>query len=144
MFHVKSILTAHFEREYIKTFSNINETVHHTSLSYVSTMQMQTDQLKHDIRSKVLMQDLEEIYARPTYNHTAMTMLSSNVALMRENTTRAVSSLEAILYLIRTPNTNTMKQVLGVSRAELIYLPAYFKRKCLASAPFCARISYFC
>lgn len=66
------------------------------------------------------MQDLEEIYARPTYNHTAMTMLSSNVALMRENTTRAVSSLETILYLIKAPTTNSMKQVLGVSYSNIL------------------------
>lgn len=107
----------HYKRN--KAFSILM--IFHSPLSFVLYFSpYQTDQLKHNIRSKVLMQDLEEIYARPTYNHTAMTMLSSNVALMRENTTRAVSSLETILYLIKAPTTNSMKQVLGVSYSNIL------------------------
>lgn len=88
---------------------------HHNHSALFSAPLPQTDQLKQDIRQRVLMQDLEEIYARPTYNHTAMTILSNDVTLLRENTTRAISSLETILYWIRMPNANAMKQVLGVS-----------------------------
>lgn len=71
--------------------------------------------MKHDIRSKVLMYDLEDVFERPTFNQTALKILLDNVILVRENTTRAVSSLETILYLIRTPQHHSLKQILGVS-----------------------------
>lgn len=61
------------------------------------------------------MYDLEDVFDRPTFNQTALKMLLDNVLLMRENTTRAVSSLETILYLIRTPQQDSLKQILGVS-----------------------------
>lgn len=70
------------------------------------------------------MHDLEDIYERPTFNQTALKMLLDNVNLVRENTTRAVSALETILYLIRTPQHNSLKQVLGVSM-KLLYI--FFK-----------------
>lgn len=61
------------------------------------------------------MYDLEDVFERPTFNQTALKILLDNVILVRENTTRAVSSLETILYLIRTPQHHSLKQILGVS-----------------------------
>lgn len=75
----------------------------------------QTERLKHDIRGRVLMYDLEELFERPTFNQTALKTLLDNLSLVRENTTRAVSSLETILYLIRTPHQHSLKQFLIVS-----------------------------
>lgn len=75
----------------------------------------QTDQLKYDIHNKVLMSDMEDVFERPTFNQTALKMLLDTVQLVRENTTRAVTSLETILYLIKTPQQHSLKQVLGVS-----------------------------
>lgn len=75
----------------------------------------QTELLKQDIRGKVLMYDLEDLFERPTFNQTALKILLDNLILVRENTTRAVSSLETILYLINTPQQHSLKQILGVS-----------------------------
>lgn len=62
------------------------------------------------------MSDLEDILDRPTFNQTALRILLDNVRSVRENTTRAVSSLETVLYLIRPPDQgDTLKQMLGVS-----------------------------
>lgn len=62
------------------------------------------------------MSDLEDILDRPTFNQTALRILLDNVRSMRENTTRAVSALETVLYLIRLPGqSDTIKQILGVS-----------------------------
>lgn len=71
--------------------------------------------MKHNIRSKVLMHDLEDVFERPTFNQTALKILLDNLILVRENTTRAVSSLETILYLIKTPQQHSLKQILAVS-----------------------------
>lgn len=62
------------------------------------------------------MHDLEDVFERPTFNQTALKMLLDNVLLVRENTTRAVSSLETILYLIRTPRHDSLTHKLGVSK----------------------------
>lgn len=75
----------------------------------------QTERLKQNIRGKVLMHDLEDVFERPTFNQTALKLLLDNLILVRENTTRAVSSLETILYLIKTPHQHSLKQILGVS-----------------------------
>lgn len=62
------------------------------------------------------MSDLEDILDRPTFNQTALRTLLDNVRSVRENTTRAVSALETVLYLIRPPDQgDTLKQMLGVS-----------------------------
>lgn len=50
------------------------------------------------------MSDLEDIFERPTFNQTALKILLDHVRLVRENTTRAVSALETVLYLIRSPD----------------------------------------
>ncbi|XP_055305610.1 protein tweety-2 isoform X2 [Sitodiplosis mosellana] len=90
----------------------------------VSNFTNKTEKLKHDIRSKVLMYDLEDVFERPTFNQTALKILLDNVILVRENTTRAVSSLETILYLIRTPQHHSLKQILGPSEIfEVIRYP---------------------
>lgn len=61
------------------------------------------------------MYDLEDVFERPTFNQSALKILLDNLILVRENTTRAVSSLETILYLIRTPQHHSLKQLLEVS-----------------------------
>lgn len=79
-------------------------------------MNLQTERLKHGIRTKVLMSDLEDIFEKPAFNQTALKILLDNVRLVRENTTRAVSALETVLYLIRSPDqVDSLKPLLGVS-----------------------------
>lgn len=86
--------------------------------------------MKHNIRNKILMNDLEDVFERPTFNQTGLKILLDNLMLVRENTTRAVSSLETILYLIRSPNPNSLKQILSVSMMNLyFYLRKLFKAK---------------
>lgn len=86
--------------------------------------------MKHNIRNKILLNDLEDVFERPTFNQTGLKILLDNLMLVRENTTRAVSSLETILYLIRSPNPNSLKQILSVSMMNLyFYLRKLFKAK---------------
>lgn len=81
----------------------------------------QTERLKYEIRTKVLMSDLEDVFDRPTFNQTALRILLDNVRAVRENTTRAVSALETVLYLIRPPEQgDTLKQMLGVSTCKAL------------------------
>ena len=68
------------------------------------------------------MHDLEDVFERPTFNQTALKILLDNLILVRENTTRAVSSLETILYLIKTPQQHSLKQILGVSISSVFML----------------------
>lgn len=75
----------------------------------------QTERLKQDIRSKVLMSDIEDVFDRPAFNQTAVKLLLDNVRMVKENTTRAVSSLETVLYLIRPMEKgDSLKYILGV------------------------------
>lgn len=75
---------------------------------------MQTDQLKRDIRHKVLEIDLEE-FERPTFNQTALKMLLDNVRSLTDNTAQAVNSLEKIIYLIQNTRHDSLGHYLGVS-----------------------------
>lgn len=74
----------------------------------------QTDQLKRDIRHKVLEHDLEE-FERPTFNQTALKMLLENVRSLTDNTAQAVNSLEKIIYLIQNTRHDSLGHYLGVS-----------------------------
>lgn len=74
----------------------------------------QTDQLKRDIRHKVLEQDLEE-FERPTFNQTALKMLLDSVRAHQENTAQSVNSLEKILYLIMNVRHDSVGHYVGVS-----------------------------
>lgn len=49
------------------------------------------------------MSDLDDILDKPAINRTAVDILQDSVRLVRENTTKAVSELEAVLYSMR-PN----------------------------------------
>lgn len=102
----------------------------------------QTERLKYEIRTKVLMSDLEDILDRPTFNQTALRILLDNVRSVRENTTRAVSSLETVLYLIRPPDQgDTLKQMLGVSMVISVALSFEYRLNgCLSRNPFPAWI----
>lgn len=76
---------------------------------------LQTERLKQDIRSKILMSDIEDVFDRPAFNQTAVKLLLDNVRMVKENTTRAVSSLETVLYLIRPMEKgDSLKFILGV------------------------------
>lgn len=75
---------------------------------------LQTDQLKRDIRHKVLEIDLEE-FERPTFNQTALKMLLDNVRSLTDNTAQAVNSLEKIIYLIQNTRHDSLGHYLGVS-----------------------------
>lgn len=82
--------------------------------------------MKHGIQNKVLSSEIEEILDPATHNQTALGLIMDGVRLVRENTTRAVSSLETILYLIRPPDQeHTMENVLGPATLfETIRWPA--------------------
>ncbi|XP_037036928.1 protein tweety-2 isoform X1 [Bradysia coprophila] len=85
-----------------------------------------TERLKQDIRSKVLMSDIEDVFDRPAFNQTAVKLLLDNVRMVKENTTRAVSSLETVLYLIRPMEKgDSLKYILGLTdKYESIRWPA--------------------
>lgn len=74
----------------------------------------QTDQLKRDIRHKVLEQDLEE-FERATFNQTALRILLDKVNYLQENTAQSVNSLEKILYLIMNVRHDSIGYYVGVS-----------------------------
>lgn len=61
------------------------------------------------------MSDIEDVFDRPAFNQTAVKLLLDNVRMVKENTTRAVSSLETVLYLIRPMEKgDSLKYILGV------------------------------
>lgn len=61
------------------------------------------------------MSHIEDAFDRPAFNQTAVKILLDNVRMVKENTTRAVSSLETVLYLIRPMEKgDSLKYILGV------------------------------
>lgn len=92
---------------------------HFFSLSLALFPILQTDQLKRDIRHKVLENDLEE-FERPTFNQTALKMLLDNVRSLTDNTAQAVNSLEKIIYLIQNTRHDSLGHYLGVSLPSMM------------------------
>lgn len=69
-----------------------------------------------DIRTKVLMSDMEETFEKPAFNQTGLKILLDNLRVVRENTGEAVGALEKVLYLTRpAEQTDSLKQLLIVS-----------------------------
>ncbi|KAJ6636227.1 Protein tweety-2 [Pseudolycoriella hygida] len=92
----------------------------------VANLTTRTEQLKQDIRSKILMSDIEDLFDKPAFNQTAVKILLDNVRMVKENTTRAVSSLETVLFMLRPREEgNSLKHVLGLTeKYESIRWPA--------------------
>lgn len=67
------------------------------------------------------MSDIEDVFDRPAFNQTAVKLLLDNVRMVKENTTRAVSSLETVLYLIRPMEKgDSLKYILGVCTCQCL------------------------
>ncbi len=61
----------------------------------------QTELLRNSLREKAPLSELDDFYETPTYNQTALSMLLDMVKLVKDNTSEAVSEIEAALYFIR-------------------------------------------
>ena len=61
----------------------------------------QTELLRSNLREKMMLTELYEIYDKPTFNQTGLSILLDSVRLVKENATLAVSGIDAALYFIR-------------------------------------------
>lgn len=63
----------------------------------------QTELLRSNLRDKIQLTELYDIYDKPTFNHnqTGQSILLDSVRLVKENATLAVSGIDAALYFIR-------------------------------------------
>lgn len=75
----------------------------------------QTEMVKHNLKSKVVLSELEQIFEQPAHrpNATALYMLHDTVKMAKDNTTFAINALETIVYLTRPAYTDiTLKSLL--------------------------------
>lgn len=75
----------------------------------------QTEMVKHNLKSKVVLSELEQIFEQPPHrpNATALYMLHDTVKMAKDNTTFAINALETIVYLTRPAYTDiTLKSLL--------------------------------
>ncbi|XP_035902318.1 protein tweety-2-like isoform X2 [Anopheles stephensi] len=75
----------------------------------------QTEMVKHNLKSKVVLSELEQIFEQPPHrpNVTALYMLHDTVKMAKDNTTFAINALETIVYLTRPAYTDiTLKSLL--------------------------------
>ncbi|GAB0094936.1 Protein tweety homolog [Sergentomyia squamirostris] len=82
----------------------------------VKSVRNQTDTLKHNLKSRVVMSELEDIFDKPTSNQTALTIVLYTVRQVKDNTTLAINALEAVSYFIRSSHSEvTIKNVLDTA-----------------------------
>ncbi|XP_055708757.1 protein tweety-2 [Phlebotomus papatasi] len=82
----------------------------------VKSVRNQTDTLKHNLKSRVVMSELEDIFDKPTSNQTALTIVLYTVRQVKDNTTLAINALEAVSYFIRSSQSEvTIKNVLDTA-----------------------------
>ncbi|XP_053661538.1 protein tweety-2-like [Anopheles marshallii] len=75
----------------------------------------QTELVKHNLKSKVVLSELEQIFEQPAHrpNATAQYILHDTVKMAKDNTTFAINALETIVYLTRPAYTDiTLKSLL--------------------------------
>ncbi|XP_035779420.1 protein tweety-2-like isoform X1 [Anopheles albimanus] len=75
----------------------------------------QTELVKHNLKSKVVLSELEQIFEQPPHrpNVTAHYLLHDSVKMAKDNTTLAINALETIVYLTRPAYTDiTLKSLL--------------------------------
>lgn len=84
----------------------------------LSLSRPQTEMVKHNLKSKVVLSELEQIFEQPPHrpNVTAHYLLHDSVKMAKDNTTLAINALETIVYLTRPAYTDiTLKSLLDVS-----------------------------
>lgn len=71
----------------------------------VGNLKKQTESIKFDLEAKVQIYNLDEMIDKPNYNLTAVTILLDTCRLFRDNTSRAITSLDMVLYFMKTSGT---------------------------------------
>ncbi|XP_055389212.1 protein tweety-2-like isoform X2 [Condylostylus longicornis] len=67
----------------------------------VGNLKVQTETIKNDLETKVKKFNLEEMIDKPNYNQTVVTMLLETCRLIRDNASRAVTSLDMVVYFMK-------------------------------------------
>lgn len=76
---------------------------------------MQTEAIKNDLETKMLQHRLEAQIEKVQYNQTAVMLLIETCGLVRENTSRAVTSLDnMVLYFMKTKGSENDTSLMGL------------------------------
>lgn len=76
---------------------------------------LQTEAIKHDLETKMSQHRLEAQIEKVQYNQTAVMLLIETCGLVRENTSRAVTSLDnMVLYFMKTKGSENDTSLMGL------------------------------
>ncbi|XP_055857390.1 protein tweety-2-like isoform X1 [Episyrphus balteatus] len=88
----------------------------------VGNLKKQTESIKINLETKVQSYNLEEQIDKSKYNQTAVTILLDTCRLVRDNTSRAVTSLDnMVLYFMKTKGTENDTSLKGVLHLGELY-----------------------
>lgn len=78
-------------------------------------MFLQTEAIKHDLETKMSHHRLEHQIERAQYNQTAVMLMIESCALIRDNTSRAVTSLDnMVLYFMKAKGSENDTSLMGL------------------------------
>lgn len=81
----------------------------------LSLFYLQTEAIKHDLETKMSHHRLEQQIERAQYNQTAVMLMIENCALIRDNTSRAVTSLDnMVLYFMKAKGSENDTSLMGL------------------------------
>lgn len=82
--------------------------------------------MRNTLKEKSQLSHLDDFYERPTHNQTALSILLDTVKLVKDNTSEAISEIDAALYFIRPSQSDeALKHLLDLFElAEQMRWPA--------------------
>ncbi|XP_046867358.1 protein tweety-2 isoform X2 [Drosophila willistoni] len=81
----------------------------------VLTLKRQTESIKHDLDTKMTSHKIEHLVEKPQYNETVVLQLLETSRVVRETTSRAVTSLDnMVLYFMKTKGSENDTSLMGL------------------------------
>ncbi|XP_061400793.1 protein tweety-2-like isoform X1 [Musca vetustissima] len=88
----------------------------------VLSLKRQTEAIKNDLETKMLQHRIEAQIEKVQYNQTAVMLLIETCGLVRENTSRAVTSLDnMVLYFMKTKGSENDTSLMGLLHLGELY-----------------------
>ncbi|BFG00267.1 hormone receptor 4 [Drosophila madeirensis] len=88
----------------------------------VLTLKRQTESIKHDLESKMAGHKVEQMVEKPQYNQTVVMLLIETSRLVRENTSRAVASLDSMVhYFMKAKGGENDTSLMGLLHMGELY-----------------------
>ncbi|TDG39417.1 hypothetical protein AWZ03_014162, partial [Drosophila navojoa] len=90
--------------------------------SLVLNLKQETETIKRDLETKMASHKVQDMVEKPQYNQTAVMLLIETSRLVRENTSRAVTSLDnMVLYFMKTKGSENETSLMGILHLGDLY-----------------------